>query len=99
MLLLQKRSRKLNCAERRKERVAEDGKEILQRKFRHLKIAQTMIISMSFFAYYKIPSSMELFYRIAKDVIDVHDPKEFIQDKGTIKKLRRKLNRNLWNKS
>ncbi|HNP48709.1 MAG TPA: bifunctional (p)ppGpp synthetase/guanosine-3',5'-bis(diphosphate) 3'-pyrophosphohydrolase [Bacteroidia bacterium] len=68
-----------------KKRVAEDGKEILQRKFRHLKIDFNNDNINELLAYYKIPSSMELFYRIAKDVIDVHDLKEFIQDKGTIK--------------
>ncbi|MBK9524956.1 MAG: bifunctional (p)ppGpp synthetase/guanosine-3',5'-bis(diphosphate) 3'-pyrophosphohydrolase [Bacteroidetes bacterium] len=68
-----------------KKRVAEDGKEILQRKFKHLKIDFTNENINELLAYYKIPSSLELYYRIAKEVIDIQDLKEFLQDKGTIK--------------
>ncbi|MBL0063775.1 MAG: bifunctional (p)ppGpp synthetase/guanosine-3',5'-bis(diphosphate) 3'-pyrophosphohydrolase [Bacteroidetes bacterium] len=68
-----------------KKRVAEDGKEILERKFKHLKIDFNHDNINELLAYYKIPSSMELFYRIAKDVIDIQDLRDFLQDKGTIK--------------
>ena len=68
-----------------KKRVAEDGKEILERKFKHLKIDFNHDNINELLAYYKIPSSMELFYRLAKDVIDIQDLRDFLQDKGTIK--------------
>ncbi|HRH67081.1 MAG TPA: bifunctional (p)ppGpp synthetase/guanosine-3',5'-bis(diphosphate) 3'-pyrophosphohydrolase [Bacteroidia bacterium] len=68
-----------------KKRLAEDGKEILQRKFRHLKINFNNENINELLAYYKIPSTMELFYRIAKEVIDIHDLKDFLQDRGNIK--------------
>lgn len=68
-----------------KKRVGEDGKEILQRKFRHLKIEFNNDNINELLAYYKIPSSLELFYRIAKNIIDVQDLREFVNEKGVIK--------------
>jgi GTP pyrophosphokinase len=68
-----------------KKKLAEDGKEVLERKFRHLKIPFSHDNINELLSYYKIPSSLELFYRIAKGVIDVQDLKEFIHEKGTIK--------------
>jgi GTP pyrophosphokinase len=66
-------------------KLAEEGKEILERKFRHLKIEfnQTNINEM--LVYYKLPSSQELYFRIAKEIIDVGDLKEFVNNKGFIK--------------
>ena len=68
-----------------KRKFADDGKEILVRKFRHLKIDFNNDNINELLAYYKIPSSLDLFYRIAKGVIDVHDLKEFVDEKGSIK--------------
>ncbi len=68
-----------------KKSVGEDGKEILQRKFKHLKLEFNNENINELLAYYKIPSSLELYYRIAKGVLDIQDLKDFVQDKGTIK--------------
>ena len=68
-----------------KKKFAEDGKEILMRKFRHLKIAFNHDNINELLAYYKIPNSLELYFRIAKGVIDVQDLKEFVQEKGNLK--------------
>ncbi len=68
-----------------KKRLGEDGKEILMRKFKHLKLRFNNENVNELLAYYKIPNSLELFYRIAKGVIDVQDLKEFVHDKGSIK--------------
>jgi GTP pyrophosphokinase len=68
-----------------KKKLAEDGKEILMRKLKHLKIQFTHENINELLAYYKIPSSMELFYRIAKGIIDISDLKEFAHDKGNLK--------------
>ncbi len=68
-----------------KKHFAEDGKEILTRKFKHLKIQFNNENINELLAYYKIPNSMELYYRIAKGLIDVQDLKEFIHEKGAIK--------------
>jgi guanosine-3',5'-bis(diphosphate) 3'-pyrophosphohydrolase len=74
-----------NALKDEKRRVAEEGKEILQRKLRHLKIDFSTDNIHELLAYYKIPSSLELFYRIATGVIDVQDLKEFANDKGRLK--------------
>lgn len=68
-----------------KKKFGEDGKEILMRKFRHLKIDFNNDNINELLAYYKIPSSLELYYRIAKGVIDISDLKEFVDEKGVIK--------------
>jgi GTP pyrophosphokinase len=68
-----------------KKKFGEDGKEILMRKFRHLKIDFNHDNINELLAYYKIPTSLELYYRIAKGVIDISDLKEFVDDKGVIK--------------
>lgn len=68
-----------------KRKLAEEGKEILERKFRHLKIELNNNNINELLAYYKIPSSQELFYRVAKEIIDVKDLKDFIDDKGQLK--------------
>ena len=68
-----------------KKKFGEDGKEILMRKLRHLKIEFNNDNINEILAYYKIPSSLELYYRIAKGVIDISDLKEFVDEKGVIK--------------
>ena len=61
--------------ERRK--VAEDGKEILERKLKSLKITYNSdnIYKLSYF--FKLSSTQDLFYNIAKGIIDLKDLKEF----------------------
>jgi GTP diphosphokinase / guanosine-3',5'-bis(diphosphate) 3'-diphosphatase len=68
-----------------KKRFAEDGKEILMRKLKHLKVDFNNDNLNELLAYYKIPNSMEFYYRVAKGIIDVQDLKEFVHDKGHIK--------------
>src|SRR5258706_1467279 len=68
-----------------KRRIAEDGKEILERKFRHLKIEFNQTNINELLLYYRLPSSQELFFRIAKEIINVGDLKEFANNKGHIK--------------
>lgn len=68
-----------------KKHLAEDGKEILMRKLKHLKVEFTNDNLNELLAYYKIPNTLELYYRIAKGIIDVQDLKEFAHEKGTIK--------------
>ena len=61
--------------ERRK--IAEDGKEILERKLKSLKITYNSdnIYKLSYF--FKLSSTQDLFYNIAKGIIDLKDLKEF----------------------
>jgi GTP pyrophosphokinase len=74
-----------NTLKEEKKKVGEEGKEILQRKLRHLKIDFNNDNINEMLAFYKIPSSLELYYRIAKGILDVQDLKEFAHDKGKLK--------------
>ena len=68
-----------------KKKVASEGKEILIRKFRHLKVDYTIDNINELLAYYKIPSTLELFYRIAKDLLDISDLRDFANNQGALK--------------
>jgi len=72
-----------------KRKIAEEGKEILTRKLRHLKIDFNQANINEILDFYRIPSSQELFFRIAKGIIDIGDLKEFIYSKGHIKAVPR----------
>lgn len=60
-----------------KRKVAEDGKEILERKLKSLKITYNSenIQKLSYF--FKLPSTQEVFYNVAKGLIDMKDLKEY----------------------
>lgn len=68
-----------------KKKFADDGKEILERKFKHLKLNFSNDNINELLAWYRIPSSMELFYRIAKGLLDIYDLNDFIIEKGNIR--------------
>lgn len=60
-----------------KRKIAEDGKEILERKLKSLKITYNSdnIYKLSYF--FKLQSTQDLFYNVAKGIIDLKDLKEF----------------------
>jgi GTP diphosphokinase / guanosine-3',5'-bis(diphosphate) 3'-diphosphatase len=61
-----------------KRKVAEDGKEILERKLKSLKITYNTDNLYKLTYYFKLPSTQDLFYRVAKGLIDLKDLKEFV---------------------
>jgi len=61
-----------------KRRVAEDGKEILERKLKSLKITYNTDNLNKLAYYFKLPSTQDLFYNVAKGEIDIKDLKEFV---------------------
>ncbi len=67
-----------------KRKVAKDGKAMLERKFNHLKIDFNSNNVNQLANYFKLPSSQELFYRIAVGNIDVKHLKDFRQENGKI---------------
>jgi len=69
-------------ADRRK--ISKDGKAMLERKFKHLKIDFNPDNLNQVANYFKLPSSQELFYRIAIGNIDVKHLKDFHQENGKI---------------
>ncbi|GAA4921180.1 bifunctional (p)ppGpp synthetase/guanosine-3',5'-bis(diphosphate) 3'-pyrophosphohydrolase [Mucilaginibacter defluvii] len=60
-----------------KRKIAEDGKEILERKLKSLKITYNSdnLHKLSYF--FKLQSTQDLFYNVAKGVIDMKDLKEY----------------------
>ena len=65
--------------------MAEEGKEIFERKIRHLKVPAEKVVMNDLLLYYKIPSAMDFYYQIARDLIDLKDLKEIITDKEKFK--------------
>jgi guanosine-3',5'-bis(diphosphate) 3'-pyrophosphohydrolase len=71
-----------NALKEEKKKVAEDGREILERKFNHLKMNFTVQNLNDLANYFKLPNSQELFYRVAVGNIDLKHLKKFVQDKA-----------------
>ena len=67
-----------------KRKVAEDGREMLQRKFNHLKIDFTIQNINDLANYFKLPNSQELFYRVAVGNINIKHLKDFHQEHGKL---------------
>ncbi|WP_324760428.1 bifunctional (p)ppGpp synthetase/guanosine-3',5'-bis(diphosphate) 3'-pyrophosphohydrolase [Sphingobacterium thalpophilum] len=61
-----------------KRRVAEDGKEILERKLKSLKVTYNTDNINKIANYLKYPSSQDLFYNVAKGVVDIKQLREYV---------------------
>jgi guanosine-3',5'-bis(diphosphate) 3'-pyrophosphohydrolase len=70
-----------------KRHLAENGKEIFDRKLRSLKIDQSSFNMNDLLLFYKVSSSLDLFHRIAVEAIDLKNLREFFEkkDKGELK--------------
>ncbi|WP_428330240.1 RelA/SpoT family protein [Mucilaginibacter sp.] len=60
-----------------KRKIAEDGKEILERKMKSLKITYNSENIHKLSYYFKLGSTQDLFYNVAKGIIDMKDLKEY----------------------
>ncbi|HEY1025220.1 MAG TPA: bifunctional (p)ppGpp synthetase/guanosine-3',5'-bis(diphosphate) 3'-pyrophosphohydrolase, partial [Sphingobacteriaceae bacterium] len=85
------KSRIKSSLKEEKRRIAEDGKEILERKMKSLKITYNSDNINKLTYYLKLPSSQDLFYNVAKGTIDLQHIKEFVaaeknQDTHSIEK-------------
>jgi len=67
-----------------KRQKAEEGKEMLERKFNHLKIDFNPANITELAHFYKLPSNQELYYRVALGNIDLKQLKDFHQVRGKI---------------
>ena len=61
-----------------KRRVAEDGKEILERKLKSLKITYNTENINKIANFFKFPSSQEIYYNVAKGAIDIKNLRNFV---------------------
>ncbi len=66
-----------NSLKEQRRKVAEGGREILERKFYKNKLEFTMQNINDFMVFLKLPSSQELFYRVAVGNVDTKEIKEF----------------------
>lgn len=73
-----------NALKEVRRKISEDGREILERKFNHLKIDFTVSNINELANYFKLQSSQELFYRIALGNINIKHLKDFRQEQGKI---------------
>lgn len=71
------RSKIKSSLKEEKRRVAEEGKELLERKLKSLKITYNTDNLNKLSNYFKYASSQDLFYNFAKGVIDMKDLKAF----------------------
>jgi guanosine-3',5'-bis(diphosphate) 3'-pyrophosphohydrolase len=67
-----------------KRKIAEQGKEILERKLKSLKITYNTDNLYKLTYYFKLPSTLDLFFNVAKGLIDVKQIKEFAASEKVI---------------
>jgi guanosine-3',5'-bis(diphosphate) 3'-pyrophosphohydrolase len=81
-----------SCLNEEKREVANEGRLILEKEFKKLKISYENISLKELQSYYKVPSELELYYQISINKIDLTQLKEFevrngvLQPKRTIQK-------------
>ncbi|MBQ0116568.1 MAG: bifunctional (p)ppGpp synthetase/guanosine-3',5'-bis(diphosphate) 3'-pyrophosphohydrolase [Flavobacterium sp.] len=63
-------------------KIAEDGKEILERKLRHLKVSLNEAVINEMVVYFKLQTSLDLFYRTGIGTIDNTSLKEYVNQRG-----------------
>ncbi|HEY6162688.1 MAG TPA: bifunctional (p)ppGpp synthetase/guanosine-3',5'-bis(diphosphate) 3'-pyrophosphohydrolase [Bacteroidia bacterium] len=67
-----------------KKKMAEDGREMLERKFGHLKLDFTVQNINAVANFFHLPNSQELFYRIAIGSINLKHLKDFTEERGKL---------------
>lgn len=76
-------------------KIANEGKEILERKLRHLKVTLNDDTVNKLVSHFSLKTSQDLFYKIAIGAIDNKEVKEFItsQGSGFVNYFKRKITR------
>ncbi|MBN8702704.1 MAG: bifunctional (p)ppGpp synthetase/guanosine-3',5'-bis(diphosphate) 3'-pyrophosphohydrolase [Bacteroidetes bacterium] len=70
-----------NALKEEKKKIAEEGKEMLERKFNHLKIEFNQKNINDLTNYFKLGSSQDVFYRVAIGTLSLKHVKDFIEDR------------------
>lgn len=71
-----------NSLKEQRKKIAEEGKEIIKRKFERHKLEFNNKVVNDFCNYLRLPSSQELYYRAALNNVDVKEIKEYIRFKN-----------------
>lgn len=77
-----------------KRKIAEQGKEILERKLKSLKVTYNTDNLYKLAYYFKLPTTLDLFYNVAQGKIDVKQLKEFVASEKVIENKPEKVDFN-----
>lgn len=78
-----------------KHQIADEGRAIMNRKLKQYKITNDVSNINKLIGFYKVPNSLELYYRIALGNIDLGGLKDFKQDQGKIRAPRKGIKKSL----
>ncbi len=68
-----------------KRMLAEDGREKFERKLKSLKVVKGSFNMNDMLLFYKAPTALDLYHRIAIETIDLRDLREFFTEDGKVK--------------
>lgn len=74
-----------------KRKIAENGKEILERKLKSLKVTYNSDNLYKLAYYFKLPTTLDLFFNVAQGKIDVKQLKEFVASEKVIENKPEKI--------
>lgn len=74
-----------------KRKIAEQGKEILERKLKSLKVTYNTDNLYKLAYYFKLPTTLDLFFNVAQGKIDVKQLKEFVASEKVIENKPEKI--------
>jgi len=77
--------------------IAKEGRQILEKEFKKLKISYENISLKELQQYYKVLSDLELYYQIATDKIDLSKLKDFEVRKGVLRPKRKIISKRVQN--
>lgn len=78
-----------------KRKIAEQGKEILERKLKSLKVTYNTDNLYKLSYYFKLPTTLDLFFNVAQGKIDVKQLKEFVASEKVIENKPEKIDPSL----
>jgi GTP pyrophosphokinase len=78
-----------------KRKIAEQGKEILERKLKSLKVTYNTDNLYKLSYYFKLPTTLDLFFNVAQGKIDVKQLKEFVASEKIIENKPEKIDHSL----
>ena len=76
-----------------KRKIAEQGKEILERKLKSLKVTYNTDNLYKLSYYFKLPTTLDLFYTVAQGKIDIKHLKEFVASEKVIENKPEKIDK------
>ena len=94
-----------NILKEEQKQIAKEGKEVLERKLRHLKITLNEKTINELVSYFKLKTSLDLFYRFGNGSIDNQQLKNFVSQRSNAfysffkSRIRRNKNEGLENKN